>query len=200
MAARLREDEDRGPVAVAGALEADKREGLRKVRIVSKCPVFLYGMRPVDEPGAPELAHLSLYELTRYWRVELAASPRRERELSAAASDAHQATSTETGLRKVREAAREKQAGSEGDPHSAAQLKAGVDYEIKEGGARCVGPIPRCARDGDSQKHVGVGAQRAPEKPEFSRSAATAARGWGRGQEWAAVDGVLSSVHAARRH
>ena len=98
MAERLCADEDRGPVAIAGTLEADKREGVKKVRIVSKSPVFLYGMRPVDEPGARELAYLSLYEFMRYWRVELAAFPRSERELSEAASDAYQATLTETGL------------------------------------------------------------------------------------------------------
>eukprot|EP00959_Pyramimonas_sp_CCMP1952_P396847 8315000-Pyramimonas_sp.AAC.1 len=33
-------------------------------------------MRPVDAPGAPDLAHLSLHEFIRYWRVELAAFPR----------------------------------------------------------------------------------------------------------------------------
>ena len=55
-------------------------EGFKKVRVVSKSPVFSCGMRPVDEPGAPELAYLSLYEFMRYWRVELAASPRSERE------------------------------------------------------------------------------------------------------------------------
>ena len=115
---------------------------MRKVRIVSKSPVFMYGMRPVDEPGAPELAYLSLYEFMRYWRVELAAFPRSERELSEAASDAYQATLTETGLRKVREAAREKKEGPEGGPLSAAQLKAGVDYEIKEGGRDAWVPFP----------------------------------------------------------
>ena len=87
---------------------------MKKVRIVSKDPVFLYGMRPVDEPGALELAYLFMYEFMRHWRAELAAFPFGERELSAAASDAYQATLTEAGLRKVREAAREKKRGSEG--------------------------------------------------------------------------------------
>ena len=46
-----------------GALGAGKREGPKKVHIVSKSPVFLHGMRPVDEPGAPELAFLSPCDL-----------------------------------------------------------------------------------------------------------------------------------------
>ena len=53
---------------------------MKKVRLVSKSPVLLCGMRPVDETGALELAYLSLYEFMRYWRVELAAFPRSERE------------------------------------------------------------------------------------------------------------------------
>ena len=82
------------------------REGSKKVRVVSKSPVYLYGMRPVDEPGAPDLAWLSLYEFLRYWRVELAAYPRSEWEFGAAASDEYQATLTPSGVQKVRESGR----------------------------------------------------------------------------------------------
>eukprot|EP00959_Pyramimonas_sp_CCMP1952_P430479 9016059-Pyramimonas_sp.AAC.1 len=69
MAERLCAEGGGVTVEASGALEADRREGSREVRIVSKSPVYLHGMRPVDAPGAPGLAHLSLYELLRYWRI-----------------------------------------------------------------------------------------------------------------------------------
>eukprot|EP00959_Pyramimonas_sp_CCMP1952_P309631 6479753-Pyramimonas_sp.AAC.1 len=67
---------DGGDVAVAasGILEAAKEEGSKKVRIVLESPVYLYGVRPVDAPGAPDLARSSLYEFLRNWRIELAAT------------------------------------------------------------------------------------------------------------------------------
>ena len=84
-------DEERAPVAVAAALAADKKAGLKKLGIASKSPVSLFGMRREGEPGAPELGFLSrcdlsLCEYMRYWRVELAAFPRSERGPSAAAA------------------------------------------------------------------------------------------------------------------
>ena len=60
--------------------------------------MYLYGMRPMDEPGAPELPYLSLYEFLRYWRVELAAFPRSVGELSAAGSDEYHAMLTAAGV------------------------------------------------------------------------------------------------------
>eukprot|EP00959_Pyramimonas_sp_CCMP1952_P186446 3898889-Pyramimonas_sp.AAC.1 len=60
---------------MSGGLEADRREGPKKVRIGSKSPVYLCGMCPVDEPGALDLAFVSLCELLPCWRVSLAADP-----------------------------------------------------------------------------------------------------------------------------
>eukprot|EP00959_Pyramimonas_sp_CCMP1952_P020480 432188-Pyramimonas_sp.AAC.2 len=100
LAERLHADGGGAPALASGTLEADKREGLEKVRIVSKSPVYLYGMRPIDEPGAPDLAWLSPYEFPRYWRVGLAACPRSEWGLGAAARDECQATLTPSGAQK----------------------------------------------------------------------------------------------------
>eukprot|EP00959_Pyramimonas_sp_CCMP1952_P316404 6622302-Pyramimonas_sp.AAC.1 len=69
---------DGGGAAVAASLilEADEQEGSTRVRSVFESPACLYGMRPMGDPGVPDVAHLSLNGLFRYWRVELAAFPR----------------------------------------------------------------------------------------------------------------------------
>eukprot|EP00959_Pyramimonas_sp_CCMP1952_P110426 2310123-Pyramimonas_sp.AAC.1 len=46
MAERFCADGDGVAVAASGVLEADKREGSNKFRVVSKSPVHLYGMLP----------------------------------------------------------------------------------------------------------------------------------------------------------
>ena len=51
-------------------LERDGRR-VRKPRVVSKNPAFLYAMRPLDSPWAPGLKYLSVYEFFRYWRIEM---------------------------------------------------------------------------------------------------------------------------------
>ena len=130
-------------------------------------------MRPVDEPGAPDLEFLSLYEFLRYWRVELAAFPRSEAEMSTAVSNEYQAVLTPSGVEKVREAGRDKVETGEGGVQMGAQMKAGVDYVVKECG---------------SYSWV-----------EFPWSAATEAWCRRRGSERAPVDGIFSSVHASRR-
>ena len=99
-------------------------------------------MRPVDEPGAPDLEFLSLYEFLRYWRVELAAFPRSEAEMSAGVSNEYQAMLTPSGVDKVREAGREKVEAGEDGVQMVAQLKAGVDYVVKEGGSYSWVPFP----------------------------------------------------------
>eukprot|EP00959_Pyramimonas_sp_CCMP1952_P308698 6460772-Pyramimonas_sp.AAC.1 len=55
LAERLRGDGGDAPAAASGTLEADKREGAKKVRIVSKSPANVHGMRPLDDPDAPDL-------------------------------------------------------------------------------------------------------------------------------------------------
>eukprot|EP00959_Pyramimonas_sp_CCMP1952_P165082 3450292-Pyramimonas_sp.AAC.1 len=100
LAERLRADGGGAPALASGTLEANERGGSKKVRVVSKSPVYLCGMRPIDEPGAPDLARLSPYEFLRHWRVELAAHPRSEWELGAAASDECQATLAPSGAQK----------------------------------------------------------------------------------------------------
>ena len=144
MAERLCADGEGAPVAASGTLEADKRkmEGSKNIRIVSKSPVYLYGMRPVDKPGAPDLEFLSLCEFLRYWRVELAAFPRSEAEMSAAVSNEYQAVLTSSGIEQVREAGREKVEAGEDGPQMGAQLKAGVDYVVKTGGSCSWVPFP----------------------------------------------------------
>ena len=113
------------------------------MRIVSKSPVYLYGMRLVDEPGAPDLAFLSLYEFLRYWRVELAAYPRSEWDLPAAASDEYQATLTPSGIQKVREADRKKARAAEDGrrvSRTAASSRSRLRGERRRKG--CVGTFP----------------------------------------------------------
>eukprot|EP00959_Pyramimonas_sp_CCMP1952_P040887 855078-Pyramimonas_sp.AAC.1 len=89
-------------------------------------------MRPVDAPGAPDLAHLSLYEFLRYWRIELAAFPRTGAEVAAAASNDYQAQLTQSGIQKVRDADQERANPDADGARPGAQLKAGVDYVIKD--------------------------------------------------------------------
>eukprot|EP00959_Pyramimonas_sp_CCMP1952_P431180 9030493-Pyramimonas_sp.AAC.1 len=89
-------------------------------------------MRPLDAPGAPDLAHLSLYEFLRYWLILLAAFPRSGAEIPAAASNEYQAELTHSGMQKVREADQERTNSDAGGARPRAQLTAGVDYVIKD--------------------------------------------------------------------
>eukprot|EP00959_Pyramimonas_sp_CCMP1952_P421836 8837252-Pyramimonas_sp.AAC.1 len=59
------------------------------------------------------------------------------------------------------------------------------------------GAVSGCSRAGNFEARVGVGAERAPEEPELSWSAAAEARGGGGGHERALVDGIFPGVHTS---
>ena len=60
-----------------------------------------YAFRPLNDPRAPELAYLSLYEFFRYWRIELAAYVVSDKDLEREDEDCFHARLTCEGWRKV---------------------------------------------------------------------------------------------------
>merc|ERR1712020_672442 len=81
-------------------MEFDNRDA-SNTTIITKNAAYLYASRPLRDERAPGLAYLSLYELFRYWRIELAAYVVSDKDLKQEEEDCYQARLTYEGCGKV---------------------------------------------------------------------------------------------------